>query len=205
MARRPAPPTFDWRDRVQELRYMLPQDLVDHPLQHKLHGPAQEAVMRGALTEVGIADVLRVYQSPSTGAWTLIDGHMRKGLGTQAWPAIVLDVTDAEAAYLLLLGDEIAALHEKDDERLLRLLAEVQSTQAPVQALLERLREPASPPVPWIFHPSLAPTSTSRQVTEHDLDDAQDRIQATITAQKPLVPLICPHCLHEFSIDPTTL
>lgn len=39
-----------WRNRVQELRYVSPRDLDDHPLQHKMHPDQQRSVMRPSHT-----------------------------------------------------------------------------------------------------------------------------------------------------------
>jgi hypothetical protein len=132
---------FAWRDRIVEMRYVRPEELADHPLQHKIHGPMQQSVMRGVLQEVGIADVLRAYVSPTTSKLTAIDGHMRKHLGPQPWPTVILDVTDEEAAYLLMLYDEIAPLHEKDRGALDLLLQAVRSDDSAVNQLLADLKQ----------------------------------------------------------------
>jgi len=103
---------FDWRTRISDptIYFRRPDELAAHPLQHKTHPAFQQEVMRGVLNEVGIADVLRTYVSPSTGQLTLIDGHMRTHLSaTQPWPTVLLDVDDDEAAYLLLTYDEITS------------------------------------------------------------------------------------------------
>jgi hypothetical protein len=136
----PAAP-FEWRDRILRLEYVSPRDLDDHPLQHKIHPESQAEVMRGVLEDVGIADVLRAYISPSSGKLTAIDGHLRKSLGAQPWPTLILDVSDEEAAYLLSLYDEIAGLAIRDKERLNTLLHEVQSGNSAVQQLLSEIAQ----------------------------------------------------------------
>lgn len=134
-------PPFDWRDRVLRLERIHPYALADHPLQHKTHPEFQQQVMRGVLTEVGIADVLRAYVSPSTGELRLIDGHMRKHLGTQPWPTLILDVDDDEAAYLLLTYDEITKLALRDLAKTTQLLHHVQSGEAAVQQMLSEMAQ----------------------------------------------------------------
>lgn len=195
---------FDWRDRVVELCRMLPSQLLDHPLQHKIHPPVQQDVLRGVLGDVGIADVLRIYRSPQTQHWTTIDGHLRKSLGERPWPCIVLDVDDTEAAYLLALGDEVTLLHQKDQAKLTHLLAEVQSEQTAVQSLLERLR--TMPPVQPVYSPMMTPTSlVSRPVFSEDMEQAADKIQTSIERQQVLVAIVCPHCLRDFAVNPEEL
>lgn len=143
----PSFPAIDWRDRIVELRRCLPSALADHSLQHKIHGDFQRSVMCGVLKEVGKADALRAYVSPSTGALTLLDGHLRKSLGETPWPTLILDVTDDEAAYILLTGDEVTGLAKKEQTALARLLEEVHSADASVQQMLRQLAEQVSLPV----------------------------------------------------------
>lgn len=172
--------TFDWRDRIVEMRRIPPADLVDHPLQHKIHGAYQTSVMRGVLAEVGIADVLRAYVSPTTGQLTTIDGHLRKSLGDQPWPTLILDVTDEEAAYLLLTYDEIAPLAEKDRVALADLLTHVQSEDAMVQQMLHDLEQ--------AYHLEGPPPS---------LDDLQDTYAPPSEEQFwPVIELRVPPDLH---------
>ena len=130
-----------WRNRVKELRYVSPHDLADHPLQHKVHPEQQQSVMRGILTDIGIADVLLAYESPTTGRLTAVDGHLRKNLADTPWPTVILDIDDAEAAYILAVGDEVTALALKDQDALAHLLHEVQSGASAVQQMLSALAE----------------------------------------------------------------
>jgi hypothetical protein len=104
--------------------------------------------MRGVLQEVGIADVLHAYVSPSPGQLTCIDGHLRKSLGPQPWPVLLLDVNDAEAAYLLATYEELAPIALRDQDRLAALLGAVQSEDEAVQQLLRSIaeREGITPP-----------------------------------------------------------
>jgi hypothetical protein len=132
-------PSF--RNRVKELRYVSPRELEDHPLQHKVHPDHQRSVMRGILEEIGIADVLLAYESPASGKLVAIDGHLRKSLGNTPWPTVILDLDDAEAAYMLAVGDEVTLLAQKDREALARLLHEVQSGDNAVQQMLTTLAE----------------------------------------------------------------
>lgn len=131
-----------YRNRVIELRYCKPRDIVDHPQQWRAHPEMQKAAIEGVLREIGIAGVLLVYDSPSTGQVTAIDGHLRKSLDPdQPWPCVVLDVDDAESAYLLAFHDPLSALATADKDRLASLLQSVQSGESAVQAMLTQLAE----------------------------------------------------------------
>ncbi len=140
MPRKVAPPPA-WRNRVKELRYCLPSELADHPLQWRVHGETQKAVVQGILQEVGIAGALLAYESPATGRLTSIDGHLRKGLAAMPWPTLILDLTDDEAALVLASYDPVGALAAADRGQLTLLLASVQSGAAAVQAFLAQLAE----------------------------------------------------------------
>jgi hypothetical protein len=91
----------------------------------------------GILAEVGIADALLVYSSekyahPSV----VIDGNLRTEKAPQKWPVLRLDVSDEEAAYILVTHDPLAAMAKADAEKLDALLRDVQSGAAAVQAML---------------------------------------------------------------------
>ena len=148
MSARPPRPVSSWRNRVTELRYVAPRELADHPLQWRQHPDPQRFALRGLLEEVGIAGALLAYDSPTTGL-TSIDGHLRKSLDADvAWPTLILDVTDAEAALLLATHDPLAAMAAADQTQLSALLHTVQSGDAAVQAMLSALaqREGVVPP-----------------------------------------------------------
>lgn len=126
----------NWHDRVLELRRLRPSEMDDHPLQWKIHTPHQQRLMRGLLEDVGIAGVGLAYVSPSTGRMTSIDGHLRKSLGDVPWPTIILDVTDAQAATLLVTYDEVARLIDADSAQLTATLAAIDTES---QAVLDFL------------------------------------------------------------------
>jgi hypothetical protein len=221
----PSPPqgTCLWVNRITELRYCLPSEMIDHPLQHKIHLDFQRSVMRGLLEEVGIADALRAYVSPSTGALVTLDGHLRRSLGETPWPTLILDVTDEEAAYILLTGDEVTGLAQKEEAALARLLETVRSADSAVQQMLEGLvrQEPLprltmgdpdpapgyasglSSPSP-LYEPSLTPAFTATHVTASDLAHAGVTLQETIHQQRSLRAVMCPHCATEFYIEQTS-
>ena len=136
-----ASPTY--RNRVLELRYLKPGEIADHPLQWRLHPETQKAAVEGVLREIGIAGVLLVYQSAANGGgYTAVDGHLRKSVDPdQTWPCVVLDVDDAESAYLLSTHATLSAMAEASATQLEALLREVSSGESAVQQLLAQLAE----------------------------------------------------------------
>jgi hypothetical protein len=77
------------------------------------------------------------------GTLELIDGHLRAELTPEMEvPVLVLDVTAAEADKLLALHDPLAAMAETNFAALSDLVAQVDTENAAVQRLLDKLAEP---------------------------------------------------------------
>lgn len=135
---------MDYRNRVIGLEYIHSRDLDNHPGNWRDHPKPQVEALRGVLSEVGVAGALLAYRSERNGGkMTTIDGHLRKDAAPQTWPVLVLDVTDAEADYILATHDPLAAMAQADAAALDALLASVNSGDAAVQALLAELAEDA--------------------------------------------------------------
>lgn len=132
-----------WRDRVVDFRRIPARELQSHEGNWRTHSAFQQNALLGTLREVGMAGALLVYHSPAQdGALVTIDGHLRKALDSdQLWPCLVLDVDDAEAAYILATHDPVTALAQADTQALQALLSSVQSSEAGVQAMLSQLAE----------------------------------------------------------------
>ena len=154
-------------------------DIEDHPAQWRDHNLPQADAMAGVLNEVGIASTLKVWKSERAGgryvAW---DGHLRKSLDPDLeWPVDILDVTDAEADYLLSVFDPLSAMATADAGALDALLSSVNSGEAAVQAMLAKLGEDVG-----IFPPDFEPVDMSEQPR---LDEKKR--------------VTCPECGHEFA------
>jgi hypothetical protein len=128
------------RDRIVELRRVKATELRPSPRNWRTHPATQQDALRGVLAEVGYADALlaRVTQN---GELELIDGHLRaETTPEQLVPVLVLDVTDAEAAKLLVTLDPLAALAEANAEKLAALLDEVHTDNPAVAKMLADLK-----------------------------------------------------------------
>jgi len=140
---------MSWRNRITERTTAKAADLLDHQGNWRIHPDAQRAGMVGVLDEVGIIDALTVYHSERAGGLVIIDGHLRKSIEPeQEWPVDVLDVTDAEADYILATKDPLAMAAVADREKLGALLQSVKVGDSRVAAMLSELagREGVIPP-----------------------------------------------------------
>jgi hypothetical protein len=135
------------RDRIKELRRVRAGDLQPHPRNWRTHPDTQRDALRGVLAEVGYADALLVRELPD-GCLQLIDGHLRAETTPDAEvPVLVLDVDEQEAAKLLALLDPLAGMAETDAAVLAELVADVDTDNAALQEILDRVLADAELPV----------------------------------------------------------
>jgi hypothetical protein len=129
------------RDRIQDFRRVPAHALRPHPRNWRTHPKAQQDALRGVLAEVGYADAL-IARELADGSLQLLDGHLRAELTPDALvPVLVVDVDDAEALKLLATLDPLAAMAETDARLLAGLVADVQTDNAALRAMLEDLAE----------------------------------------------------------------
>ena len=165
------------RDRVQELRRVRAGDLHPSPRNWRSHPQAQQDALRGVLAEIGYADALLARELPD-GSLELVDGHLRAEITPDMEvPVLVLDVTEAEAAKIMVTLDPLAALAEADAGKLEALLREVETGSEAVAKMLAELAAEAG-----IVPPDFQPAGIDEQGR---LDE-----KAKIT---------CPQCGHEFT------
>lgn len=131
------------RDRIRELRRVPAGNLQPHPRNWRTHPPAQRDALRGILAEIGYADALLARELPD-GSLQLIDGHLRAETTPDCEvPVLVVDLSDDEADKLLAVLDPLGAMASADREALVDLLPRIQSDNAALQALLDRLASDA--------------------------------------------------------------
>lgn len=127
------------RDRIQSLLRVPARELRPNPRNWRTHPPAQQDALRGILAEVGYADAL-LARELDDGTLELIDGHLRAELTPDALvPVLVLDVTAEEADKLLAALDPLAAMAGRDDDKVRSLLADVETDNEALRALLAKL------------------------------------------------------------------
>jgi hypothetical protein len=172
--------TDNIRDRVKEMRRVRASDLIPHPSNYRLHPPAQRSALRGALAEIGFADVMLAWESPD--GLQLIDGHLRRDeMGNQEVPVVVLDfTTQEEADKLLVTLDPLASMAQIEQDTLLKLLDSARFEDDGVNAMLEALANGAYESLALI--PNFEPVGIDEQGL---LDE-----KANVT---------CPECGNEFA------
>jgi ParB-like chromosome segregation protein Spo0J len=125
------------RDRIKELRRVKASARRPNPRNWRTHPQAQRDALRGVLAEVGYAGALLARELPD-GSLELIDGHLRAETTPEMEvPVLILDLDDGEAAKLLALHDPLAGMAEADDAALADLLAQVETENDAVRALLD--------------------------------------------------------------------
>jgi hypothetical protein len=130
------------RNRIKEYREVSPDEVAPNPRNWRLHPDAQREALRGVLADVGIAAPVIAYHSEAHGGLMLIDGHERMTVGVP-FPAVILDVSDAEAATLLAIFDPLAAMAGTDAAQLEALLHEVSTDSPALAAMLDALAQEA--------------------------------------------------------------
>jgi len=152
------------RNRIKELRRVRAADLRPNPRNWRTHPDRQRDALRGVLAEIGYADAL-LARELADGSLELVDGHLRAETTPELEvPVLVLDLSEQEAAKLLVLLDPLAGLAETDSDALAALLAEVETDNEAVQRMLDDLAaqpepamddepadEPGDVPVPEAF------------------------------------------------------
>jgi len=166
------------RDRIRELRRVPANSLRANPRNWRQHPPAQQAALKGILTEIGYADALLARELPD-GALELIDGHLRAETTPDALvPVLVLDLDEAEATKLLVTLDPLAGLATTNETLLAELLNEVESAQPDLQNFWQQLLpEPATPPpdlaIPQLFQIVIdCPDESAQEHLFHELKSA---------------------------------
>ena len=170
-----ARPPDVWRNRIVGEADVDPAILTAHPLNWRQHSARQAEALTGVLREVGW--VQRVIVNERTGH--LLDGHLRVALALDARaatvPVLYVDLSEAQEQLVLATLDPISALADADAGLLTALLADVQSGEAGVQALLSALA---------VEHGIVPPEGTFREVDESIEDE--------------LIYLECPACQHRW-------
>src|SRR5262245_28707975 len=124
------------RDRIIDFRRVRASTIRPHPRNWRTHGKAQRKALEGVLKEIGYADALLARQLED-GSLQLVDGHLRaETTPDQEVPVLVLDLSEAEAAKLLVTLDPLAAMAGADADNLEAFLAEVRTDDEALQRFI---------------------------------------------------------------------
>lgn len=133
-----------WENRIVGYGEVAPDQLLAHFANSKIHPDAQTQALKGVLAELGWIDSIKV----SVDSGRVIDGHDRIKAAMQAQqptvPVTYVKLTEDEELYALATFDPVGALAGQDAALLAELLADVQTGDAAVQALLDSLKTDAA-------------------------------------------------------------
>jgi hypothetical protein len=134
------------RDRIIDFRRVPASELLPHPKNWRTHPAEQADAMRGVLSEVGIAGAMIARETEH--GLQIIDGHLRADVAPDSmWPVLVLDVNDEETNILLGVYDPIGDMAGVDDEKLIALVAEIETESEVLRAMLDEMKpEPVTSP-----------------------------------------------------------
>lgn len=139
-------PHVPWQSRIVGHGYERPEDLKPHPLNWRVHPEAQSAATAGSISTIGW--VRSALVNVTTGH--MLDGHDRRELafarGESRVPVEYVELTEEEERLVLATLDPLAAMAERDDDRLAELLAGASTADPALAALIDELRSRATPP-----------------------------------------------------------
>jgi DNA modification methylase len=128
-----------WRNRIVGSGEEAPDQLVANPLNWRTHPGSQRAALRGSLGTVGWVQQVMVNQRTGN----VVDGHARveEAISRQeaSVPVLYVDLEPDEERLVLASLDPIAAMAQRDDDRLRDLLADLEVDDPGLQALLDSL------------------------------------------------------------------
>ena len=128
------------RDRIKQLIRVKAGDLIPNEKNWRTHPKKQRDALQGILAEIGYADALIAYETPS--GLKLIDGHLRAETTPDTKvPVLVLDVTEEEASKLLASLDPMSAMAEVNHQILDDLLRDVHTESEALAGMLTALHE----------------------------------------------------------------
>lgn len=131
----------DWKNRIVGNGVAVPEDLLAHPRNWRIHPKYQQAALGAVLDNVGW--VQQVIVNQTTGH--LIDGHLRVSLamrnGETEIPVVYVELSEEEENTVLATFDPIAAMAETDTDKLRDL---IEGLEVDSEALSQALDEISS-------------------------------------------------------------
>ncbi len=127
-----------FRNRVIERRRMRGVELTANDRNWRVHTKEQIEALGEILETIGMAgELLAYYSKRNEGKLTTINGHLRSGAwASEFWDVAITDLNDEEADKLLAAMDPIGAAAEVDEEKLRKLIAEIDAETDALQTIL---------------------------------------------------------------------
>jgi hypothetical protein len=167
-----------WQNRIIGYGEEVPDQLLAHPSNWRIHPKMQQDALSGVLKEVGIVQPVLV--NKRTGF--VIDGHMRVSIaissGQKTIPVTYVDLSEDEEAEILSTFDPIATYAIADKEKLQELLHEVSSGEASVQAMLADFAEKSG-------------------IVLEEIPQEEEGVSSDSEEEEKMIT--CPRCGHQFA------
>ncbi len=141
-----------WQHRIVGYGTSRAGDLLASERNWRVHPKSQQDVLTGVLGDVGIVQNIIVNRRTSE-EWgasqnveTVVDGHLRVSLAISQSedtevPITFVDLSPSEEALVLATYDPIGSLAVADNDQLKALIAECETDNAAVKALLDKLAQ----------------------------------------------------------------
>lgn len=131
------------RDRIIEFKRVPAGELVPNSKNWRTHPKSQQDALRGILAEVGYVDAILARLLPD-GRLQIVDGHLRaETTPDMEVPVLICDLNDAEADLVLATFDPLSAMAESSAQMLEALMADVQTDNPALKAMLDDLAKDA--------------------------------------------------------------
>lgn len=136
-----------WRNRIVGHGEEDPEQLVANPKNWRIHPQRQQAVLAGAINDVGYLRSVTVNRRNGF----VLDGHLRVTLamrsGQRFIPVEYVDLSEAEEAEALASLDPISALAVPDYEQLGALMRDIEHADVAVSELLAEMYDVSAVPM----------------------------------------------------------
>ena len=127
------------RNRIVKTEQHHSSEINPFPWNPRKHPQDQKAAMAGIMNEVGILQELLCYYSPSDGKLYCLDGHMRFQEFDRVWDCKILDLTDEEAAKVVISYDGVGRMAQYDETLTRELEQEAAFEDAAVNVMIDGL------------------------------------------------------------------
>jgi len=126
----------EWKNRIIGHGSESPDNLLAHPLNHRIHTRPQQEALGTVLDAVGVVQSVIVNQR--TGF--VVDGHLRISLamrsGQKTIPVVYVDLSDEEESIVLASLDAIGAMAVEDKAMMHELIESIETEDAEIIKML---------------------------------------------------------------------
>lgn len=166
-----------WRSRITRHAEVAPGDLVQNPMNYRVHTQEQDETLTALLEQVGWVDDVIVVE----GSNLILDGHLRVAIALRAGEPVVpvgyVALTPDEEQLVLATYDQVTRMASLNAVKVDTVLRQIDTDQPAIQSALDKLSQFAGltwddhddATIPWAEEPDDEDVSS-----ETDNEDAPD-------------------------------